>query len=77
MTLKEVLDIVIKDLESIRIPVSELDGIGQPVARSVSNLKTCIAAMEQFDKEFKEKEAQKEAEQDNVVPMNQEDEQNG
>lgn len=72
MTIKEVLNAVVKDLSCIRIPISEIDNIGQSITRSVNNLKICISAMDQAEKEAMnqaEKEAHEKAEQDNIVQM--------
>ena len=46
MTVEEVLQATVGMLEGIRVPAGLIDEIGIPLARSISNLRQCVAAME-------------------------------
>lgn len=54
MTIKDVLEYIVSELESIRVPVSELDGIGQPIVRSIKNLKGCLDAIKEAEENVKQ-----------------------
>lgn len=56
-TIREVLEDVLKILNDIKVPMSEIDNIGIPVARSINGIKACLEAMTENDiKEFYEPE---------------------
>ena len=44
-TIREVLEDVVKMLSGIKVPMSEIDDIGIPVARSINGIKACLEAM--------------------------------
>lgn len=46
LTVKEVLEITIRNLEAIQIPVGLTDSVGIPIARNINNLRECIKAMD-------------------------------
>ena len=58
MTIKDVLKVTIKLLESIRIPVALSEEVGIPIAKSIMNLNVCVNVMNEAEKkaEAKEKE---------------------
>lgn len=44
MTVKEVVENVIKELGAIPVPVNQMESIGFPIARSIQGLNSCIDA---------------------------------
>lgn len=44
-SVKEVLEDVVNMLSGIKVPMSEIDAIGIPIARSINGIKACINAM--------------------------------
>lgn len=46
MTIREVLEITVKNLKAIAVPVELMETIGQPVLGSIRNLEACISAMD-------------------------------
>ena len=46
MTVKEVLEITIKNLEGIQVPVALLESIGVPIRQNANNLRECILAID-------------------------------
>lgn len=59
MTVKDVLNDVIKLLNGINIPVSMVETVGIPVARAINGINLCINA---FDEQEKAKQAEQEPE---------------
>ena len=59
LTIKQVLEITARNLESISVPVSQIQQIGVPLANAVANLQVCIGAIA-------EQEAQKEEQADDA-----------
>jgi hypothetical protein len=55
MTVMEIIENVIKDLEAIDVPVSKIESIGIPISRSVNGLKACINAWNDADNKEKAK----------------------
>lgn len=55
LTVKEVLEMVVKNLGNINIPVMEIDTIGRQIALEINNLKVCIDAMNKAQEEEAEK----------------------
>lgn len=49
ITVKEVIENVIKELNEIRIPMNLVKDIGFPIGRSIENLQACINAWETAD----------------------------
>ena len=56
MTVKEALEATIRILEAISIPVTQIQDIGIPVARSISNLKACVDVYARQEQEKAEEE---------------------
>ena len=56
MTIEQVLDVTVKLLNSIQVPVSLMESIGKPISQAVSNLGLCIAAIKQAEVEAKKEE---------------------
>lgn len=44
MTVREIVETVIKDLGSINVPVGQLNSIGMPIARAIQGLQMCVNA---------------------------------
>lgn len=61
MTVSEVIKCVIPALESIKVPVTELDTIGRPVAAAINDLRKCVEFMDRVAQEAAEKAAQEAA----------------
>jgi hypothetical protein len=55
LTIKQVLEITAGILEGIEVPMKYMDSIGYPVSNAIRNLKICIDAQNQADKEAAEK----------------------
>ena len=49
MTVREIVETVIKDLGGINVPVSMLDNIGIPIARAIQGLQLCVDAWNEDD----------------------------
>lgn len=49
MTVREVVEQVIEDLGKVSVPVSQMEDIGFPVARSISALKSVVQAWDEED----------------------------
>ena len=62
-TVKEVLEDVIKTLSNIKVPMSEIDAIGIPIARSINGIKACINAIDNQE----ESENQNSSEPDFII----------
>lgn len=56
LSVKEVIEITMRNLMDIRIPAGFVQEIGIPISQQISNLQECLNAIEQ-------------ANQSNVVPM--------
>lgn len=56
MTVKDVLKDVIETLNNISVPMSQINDIGLPIAKSINNIKACVEAMESAEKDQAEKE---------------------
>lgn len=48
-SVKEVLEDVVNMLSGIKVPMSEIDAIGLPIARSINGIKACLNAMVEND----------------------------
>ena len=46
LTIKEVLEVVVRNLEAISVPVGLNDQITVPIKQSVKNINACIKAIE-------------------------------
>lgn len=46
MTVREVLEITVRNLKSIAVPVELMETIGQAVLGSIRNIEACIEAMD-------------------------------
>lgn len=44
MTVKEIVETVIEDLYSIKLPVSQLDSVGMPIKHAIQGLQLCVQA---------------------------------
>ena len=51
MTVKEVLEMVVKNLGDIHVPVREAETIGKQIAQEILNLNVCIDAMNKAQEE--------------------------
>ena len=51
MTVKEILIDVINKLGNIRIPTSEVESIGIPVAQAINGIKMCVDAFTEAEKQ--------------------------
>lgn len=58
MTVNEVLKVVIPVLERIKVPVTEVEEIGMPIANAVKDLRACVRCLDNIEKETAEKAAQ-------------------
>lgn len=63
-TVLEVLKDIVSTLSNLRIPMSEMENIGFPVARSINEIRLCVEAMEREDEK---KKAEAEKQEDNIV----------
>ena len=45
MTVQEVLEKTITDLNEIQVPMAQLESIGLPLARGIMNIRMCVEAM--------------------------------
>ena len=57
MTAQEVVELVVQDLENIRVPVALFDQISIPIFRSINNLKALLEVWNNLDQK-KPKEEQ-------------------
>ncbi len=57
MTVKEVLQISISELENIKIPVGLIGEIGTVLARTAANLRECVRAIEENEPKSEEEGA--------------------
>lgn len=64
MSIREVLELVINDLNGINVPVGLMEQIGLPINQSIGNLKACVEAINRDDK--KPQEEAKESSGDEV-----------
>ena len=44
MTVRDAVESIIKDLGEIPVPISQMESVGFPIARSIQNLKSICAA---------------------------------
>jgi hypothetical protein len=51
MTVKDILQDVIKKLNDIKVPMSMIESIGIPVAQCISGIKLCVDAIEKNEVE--------------------------
>jgi hypothetical protein len=58
MTIREALDVIIKNLGSIPVPVEQFETVTLPIAREIRNLQNICAVMD--------KEEQKQAEENDI-----------
>ena len=65
MTVKEIVEIVIRDLGNINVPVNMLDGVGMPIARAIQGLQMCVNAWNEEDA----KQAAKAQDEDDDVKL--------
>lgn len=54
MTVKEVIQISITDLENLKIPVGMIGEIGAALARTAANLRECVRAIEENEQKQSE-----------------------
>ena len=64
MSIREVLELVINDLNGINVPVGLMEQIGLPINQSIGNLKACVEAINRDEK--KPQEEAKESSGDEV-----------
>lgn len=50
MTVREVVEQVVKDLGNINVPVSQMQNIGVPIAQAIQGLNAVIQAWDEADK---------------------------
>lgn len=76
MTVNEVIKHIIPVLEGIKVPMTEVEAIGIPVAGAISDLKKCVAFMDSVEQEQAAKKAaeHKESENSDVKEENENDE---
>ena len=67
LTVQEVLEITIKLLNDIQVPVGLMGSIGQGIAYAVSNLEKCVGAMKEAEAHAKQKEEKKDAAKSETV----------
>ena len=60
MTVKQVLEITVKILNEIEIPVSMMEKVGAPVMGAIGNLKQCIEAVEEAEQKAREQQGKQE-----------------
>lgn len=65
MTMKDILKDVLKMLNDIKIPMSEIETIGIPVGRAINGIQICVNAIEKAEQE----EAQKAQEAQPVIEL--------
>lgn len=51
MTIKEVLEMVVKNLSGISVPVALTQQIAMPVSQAIENVKACLEAMARQDQQ--------------------------
>lgn len=51
MTMKDILKDVLKMLNDIKIPMSEIETIGIPVGRAINGIQICVDAIEKAEQE--------------------------
>lgn len=61
-TIQDVLDGVIKRLSNIKVPMSEIDDIGFPIAVSINEIKACVVAIVENDKKTSDDQNNSESE---------------
>lgn len=63
MTVREIVEMVIKDLGSIDVPVNRLNSVGVPIANAIQGLQLCVQA---WDEEEAKQAAQAQEDDDDV-----------
>ena len=58
ITVKELIERVIEELENIKVPIAEVDAIGIPIAGCINNLKNCIEAFRRAEAEQRKAQEQ-------------------
>lgn len=58
MTVKQALEITIKNLERICVPMNQMQNIGFPLSQGISNLREILIAIERAEAVAKEGEKQ-------------------
>lgn len=61
-TIQDVLDGVIKRLRNIKVPMSEIDDIGFPIAVSINEIKACVVAIVENNKKTSDDQNNSESE---------------
>lgn len=51
MTVEQVIEVTVKLLEGIRLPISMIDEVGAPIRAAVNNLNACLKAMQEVKKD--------------------------
>lgn len=57
VTVEQVLDATVRNLQQINVPISQIDSIGLPIYQAVNNLKECIRAITDAQKEVPKDDA--------------------
>lgn len=52
LTIKEIIEMVAKDLAKLHVPVDEMETIAMPVANAVKALNACIKAINEAEEKF-------------------------
>lgn len=53
-SVKEILEIALRELEAIRVPISQTNEIARPIWHAAEGIKLCIQALEEPAEEVKE-----------------------
>lgn len=54
---EQVLDITIQILQRIQVPIAQMDAVGMPIYQAVNNLRECIRAIMDAQKEVPKNDA--------------------
>ena len=68
MTVLEVLEITVRDLGGINIPVGMIQQVGMPIGQAIGNLNECIRALREAE-QAEQQEAQGDELPDNVIDL--------
>lgn len=55
MTIKDILEDVLKNLNDMKVPMAELETIGVPVGRAIAGIKVCVEALQKAEEEAAER----------------------
>ena len=60
MTVQQMLEKTVAELNEINVPMAQLESIGIPLARGIMNIRMCINAINEAEQAKAEKEAENE-----------------